>query len=135
MNDDAEESIDETPRSSERSSRVVAFDENDQIVDSPSKTNGKGFVEMVDLTTTQMTTSTSTLLKQTPSYSQKKRERRHRKKEFEMAEQAEKERVKREQEQAKMLAVEKLTGAPSDGTQKKKKVQVKAKKVVLDDQG
>ena len=52
-----------------------------------------------------------------------------------MAEQAEKERVKREQEQAKMLAVEKLTGAPSDGTQKKKKVQVKAKKVVLDDQG
>lgn len=44
--DDMEESNDETPRSSEKSARVVTFDEHDQIIESPSK---KEAIQMVDL--------------------------------------------------------------------------------------
>lgn len=88
---------------------------------------------MVDLSTSQLTPSTSTLLKQTPSYSQKKRERRNKKKEFEMAQ---KERDRKQKEQAQVAVVENLTsGASLDTSQKKKKMQLQPKRIMLDDQG
>ena len=92
--DDTEESIDETPRSSQKSARVISFDDQDQIVESPSK---KTSIQMVDLKkdmSSQNLVASSGLLKQTPSYSQKKRERRKKKKEFEMKKLAEKQLIK-----------------------------------------
>ena len=88
-----EESIEETPRSSEQSARVVSFDDNDQIVDSPPKPQASRNESHTRDNSTQHLLPSSALLKQTPSYSQKKRERRNRKKEFEMRELASKQRV------------------------------------------
>ena len=46
--DDAVDSASETPRSSQRSTQVLEFDEDDQIVEKPSR-NRNSTLEMVDL--------------------------------------------------------------------------------------